>query len=358
MFSVRDNFPDGMKITQIPLSWFRAVSAFLNNLASGTGIKIDKPSSPSPESPTVFSVNDDYVAAAVRKYAPRLEVLGADEAEEGESEEPEGNPVAPSLTATDDSADFTSGGDALMDGDAIDTTNHPDAANDTTRWMNNAAADALGGYDAEAEQGHEASGDWTSPTALATDDASLLAFDPTAAAENEAAEAVVASWRHHVPLDIMIFSRSRKEGTDKLFFARPARIAPDGRLRYAGAETCIARTLDGSRTDEFLSILVGESGAEGGIIDAADTTTTLQDITPTPVQDYPFPDAQNAIQGVVWRAGHGVGYEEAVVTRMKPYTASRTIYVEIGFRVRRYSANGALYEVANEQAWGYVLQAT
>lgn len=41
-FHVQDNFRAGAPISQVPVSWFNAVGAFLNNLVHGFGIKLTK----------------------------------------------------------------------------------------------------------------------------------------------------------------------------------------------------------------------------------------------------------------------------------------------------------------------------
>ena len=351
MFAIRDNFPDGMKITQIPISWFRAVSAFLNNLAAGTGIRIDKPSTPSTETPTVISVNDEYVAAAVRKYAPRLEVVGSGDggAADAEDTSESGNPVAPSLAADDDS-----GGDTLSDGDAIDTTNYPDAENDTLRWMNNAAANELGSWDPDGNNGQGAgTGTWTGPNDATMEDPWL----PTASGAND------PTWSHHKALDVLIFARSKECGEDELHFARHARIDATGRLRYTGAEVCISRALKKAvltAQSVLRSIVVTSSSGNVGVVDLNNTSYTSFAAAVNGIvaaTTVPFPDQASAISGVVWRAGHGEGYEEATVSRIEPFWYNSSYgYVKIFTHVKRFSPSGLLYEVADEVDTGLVFQ--
>ena len=70
MFSVREKFPAGMKFFQIPLSWFRAVSAWINNFSAGTGIRFTAPSAPSGNNPVVVSIDEDYLRSKVAELAP------------------------------------------------------------------------------------------------------------------------------------------------------------------------------------------------------------------------------------------------------------------------------------------------
>lgn len=65
MFTLRTKFPNGMKIFAIPLSWFRKVSAYLNNICPGTGMKIEQPGEPSDSSPVIFSIDTDYLDARI-----------------------------------------------------------------------------------------------------------------------------------------------------------------------------------------------------------------------------------------------------------------------------------------------------
>jgi len=70
LFSVREKFPSGMKIFQIPLSWFRSVSAWLNNFSAGTGIKVSVPSAPSGNNPVTVSIDEKYLRAKIAEFSP------------------------------------------------------------------------------------------------------------------------------------------------------------------------------------------------------------------------------------------------------------------------------------------------
>lgn len=59
MFHLKDNWPSGMRIFQIPLSWFRKVSGFLNNFIQGEGIEIEKPDNPGLDTPVRIKLSED-----------------------------------------------------------------------------------------------------------------------------------------------------------------------------------------------------------------------------------------------------------------------------------------------------------
>lgn len=68
MFTLFTKFQNGMKIFSIPLSWFRKVTAYLNNICAGTGIKILQPNEPSDSSPVVISVDPAYIDARIAAH--------------------------------------------------------------------------------------------------------------------------------------------------------------------------------------------------------------------------------------------------------------------------------------------------
>jgi hypothetical protein len=54
-------FSGTMKVFQLPMSWFRSVSAFLNNFIGGPGLKLSKPMNPSPSDPVEMSLDEEFV---------------------------------------------------------------------------------------------------------------------------------------------------------------------------------------------------------------------------------------------------------------------------------------------------------
>lgn len=65
-------FPTGMKIFQIPLSWFRKVTAWLNNFCGGTGIDVTHPTDPSDVSPVMVSIDEEWLDDKIRSNATSL----------------------------------------------------------------------------------------------------------------------------------------------------------------------------------------------------------------------------------------------------------------------------------------------
>ena len=65
-------FPTGMKIFQIPLSWFRRVTAWLNNFCGGTGINVTHPSDPSDVSPVMVSIDREWLKDEIKANATSL----------------------------------------------------------------------------------------------------------------------------------------------------------------------------------------------------------------------------------------------------------------------------------------------
>lgn len=76
MYHIRDNFPKGMKIVSIPLSWFRAVAGFINSLCPGTGIKMTNPGTPSAETPVAISIDETYLKNKILQWAPSAQFVG------------------------------------------------------------------------------------------------------------------------------------------------------------------------------------------------------------------------------------------------------------------------------------------
>lgn len=65
-------FPTGMKIFQIPLSWFRRVTAWINNFCGGPGITVTHPTDPSDVSPVMVSIDREWLKDEIRSNATSL----------------------------------------------------------------------------------------------------------------------------------------------------------------------------------------------------------------------------------------------------------------------------------------------
>lgn len=70
MFTLEQDFRSGMKIFQIPIRWFRKVTAFLTHLTGGDGIDIHAPPSPDGTAPVQISVDQDWLKDRIREIVP------------------------------------------------------------------------------------------------------------------------------------------------------------------------------------------------------------------------------------------------------------------------------------------------
>ena len=74
MFHVWDGWRSGMSIFSIPLSWYKSMTKFVNNLAAGRGIEIEKPDNPSMEAPVKIKVCEEVwesLDALTKTKAPK-----------------------------------------------------------------------------------------------------------------------------------------------------------------------------------------------------------------------------------------------------------------------------------------------
>jgi len=68
MFLLNEKLFSGpLKVFQVPMSWFRGVSAFLNNFIGGAGLKLSKPTTPSPDAPVEMSLDEEFVKDLARE---------------------------------------------------------------------------------------------------------------------------------------------------------------------------------------------------------------------------------------------------------------------------------------------------
>lgn len=109
-------FPTGMKIFQIPLSWFRKVTAWLNNFCGGTGILVTHPTDPSDVSPVMVSIDREWLKDEIKNNTIDSDHLGKG--------------TGASATAT------SSGATATDEGSFTDATVTPNVAitKNTTAW--------------------------------------------------------------------------------------------------------------------------------------------------------------------------------------------------------------------------------
>ncbi len=56
-FHVKDDFKAGEPVSSVGAGWFNKVAAFLNNLVTATGLKLDAPPVPSASAPVVLSID-------------------------------------------------------------------------------------------------------------------------------------------------------------------------------------------------------------------------------------------------------------------------------------------------------------
>lgn len=61
MFHVWSGWRNGMSVFSIPLSWFKAVTNFLNHFAAGTGIEIEKPENPGVDAPVKIRLSQQVL---------------------------------------------------------------------------------------------------------------------------------------------------------------------------------------------------------------------------------------------------------------------------------------------------------
>lgn len=97
---LREKFPKGMKVFQIPLSWFRRVTAWINNFGAGKGVKVFRPEEPSPAAPVLVSIDEEWLDAKIRNSTLNPDNLGPGTGA-GEPPVETGQP-----SATDETADI------------------------------------------------------------------------------------------------------------------------------------------------------------------------------------------------------------------------------------------------------------
>lgn len=81
-------FKAGLKFFQIPLSWFVSVSKFLNNLVGGGGIKVDRPTTPGPDSPVEVYIDEDWLNEKVKRaIVPTADSTNVDNTQTGDAQQ-------------------------------------------------------------------------------------------------------------------------------------------------------------------------------------------------------------------------------------------------------------------------------
>ena len=97
--TLAETFPTGMRVFQIPLVWFRKVTAWINNFAPGPGINMTRPLSPSDVAPVEIAVDEEWLE---------------------ETEEPATTSYATPATATASSqTEYLPGGSSAINGLAL-----------------------------------------------------------------------------------------------------------------------------------------------------------------------------------------------------------------------------------------------
>ncbi len=108
MLIINTIFRSGMKITQVPISWFRAVSGFLANFAPGTGVRIRIPASPDMNNPVLISIDEAYIKGLLNGVVTedelnrRLRDYGNDDAAGGCALTPAEDPTNVDTSKTND----------------------------------------------------------------------------------------------------------------------------------------------------------------------------------------------------------------------------------------------------------------
>lgn len=67
--TLSEKFPAGMKVFQIPLQWFRKVTAWINNFCGGPGIRMTRPSFPKESAPVEISIDEEWLDERIRGAA-------------------------------------------------------------------------------------------------------------------------------------------------------------------------------------------------------------------------------------------------------------------------------------------------
>lgn len=132
MLILKTVFRSGMKITQVPIAWFRAVSGFLSNIAAGTGIKIRIPATPDGNNPVHISIDESYLDGRLRRLVTedmlndRLRDYGNDNGAGG------GTSAFPAPEPDSTNVDNTQTGDGGVAGIATATNTTAYHSGDTT----------------------------------------------------------------------------------------------------------------------------------------------------------------------------------------------------------------------------------
>ena len=69
MFTIKQDFPHGTKVFEIPLEWFRKVAEFLNSLTGNAGIIVRKPARPGGSAPVEIAIDEQWLDKWLGKAA-------------------------------------------------------------------------------------------------------------------------------------------------------------------------------------------------------------------------------------------------------------------------------------------------
>ncbi len=67
--TLQEKFQAGTKVFQIPLEWFRKVTAWINNFCPGTGMRMTRPSFPKESAPVEMSIDEEWLDERIRGTA-------------------------------------------------------------------------------------------------------------------------------------------------------------------------------------------------------------------------------------------------------------------------------------------------
>lgn len=101
-----NKFPSGMKVFQIPLQWFRDVTHFINGVAAGNCIDIQRPQSLEEGVPVIIGIDEEELA---EKIADNIPELDADHLGEGTGADNAPTELSTGTAASETSPSDTSG---------------------------------------------------------------------------------------------------------------------------------------------------------------------------------------------------------------------------------------------------------
>lgn len=85
MFTIKQDFPHGTRVFDIPLEWFRKVAAFLNSMTGNTGIIVRKPARPGGSAPVEIAIDEQWLGKQIDEAtAPTPDATNVDNTQSGD----------------------------------------------------------------------------------------------------------------------------------------------------------------------------------------------------------------------------------------------------------------------------------